>query len=323
MRQLSFWSALGIWAAVCLAGALYASWQGYGGRPYAATLTAFAFYLLVLLLFAARGVAEDAAAKLGHGGGFLLGACVFAAYVAYLLGTGSFTPLRLLAMAGFVFAPLALAMSAEGAAPGAWQDFLTLAGIWVFVKFSPLAWLWPYPGGKLAHLFTVLAAVSVAPATFLLIRRAKGVGYSIGWGKRWSLVIVGSLVVFAAIAIPLGTGMHFLKFAPQWQRMSAFIPLSVTIFLFTAWPEELMFRGLLQNFLARATKSDLAGWWVASMIFGLSHITNGGFPNWRYVILAALAGMFYGWTWRKTGSIFASAIVHAGVDALWVFFFRG
>src|SRR5207249_7669311 len=51
------------------------------------------------------------------------------------------------------------------------------------------------------------------------------------------------------------------------------------------WPEEFLFRGLLQNILARATKSDLTGWWIASIVFGLSHITNMGFPNWRYVIL--------------------------------------
>ncbi len=58
-------------------------------------------------------------------------------------------------------------------------------------------------------------------------------------------------------------------------------------------------------------------------LFGFSHITNMGFPNWRYVILASIAGLFYGWTWRKTGSIFASAIVHALVDLLWHFLFKG
>jgi uncharacterized protein len=84
----------------------------------------------------------------------------------------------------------------------------------------------------------------------------------------------------------------------------------------------LLFRGLLQNFLSKASKSDLAGWWTASMLFGFSHITNLGFPNWRYVILASIAGLFYGWTWRKTGSIFASALVHAAVDAVWHFLFR-
>jgi membrane protease YdiL (CAAX protease family) len=74
--------------------------------------------------------------------------------------------------------------------------------------------------------------------------------------------------------------------------------------------------------LARATNSDLVGWWTASILFGLSHITNMGFPNWRYVTLASIAGFFYGWTWRKTGSIVASALVHAAVDVTWHFLFR-
>jgi len=97
---------------------------------------------------------------------------------------------------------------------------------------------------------------------------------------------------------------------------------ALAIFFFTAWPEEFLFRGLLQNMLSRASKSDFAGWWTASVLFGFSHITNGGFPNWRYVILASIAGFFYGWTWRKTNSIFAAAIVHALVDTFWHFLFR-
>lgn len=74
--------------------------------------------------------------------------------------------------------------------------------------------------------------------------------------------------------------------------------------------------------LSRTTNSEHAGWCAASILFGLSHITNGQFPNWRYALLATIAGFFYGFTWRKTGSIFASAIVHALVDATWHFFFR-
>jgi membrane protease YdiL (CAAX protease family) len=128
--------------------------------------------------------------------------------------------------------------------------------------------------------------------------------------------------VFGCIAIPLGVVMHFLTFAPQWHAWHSLPLTSLAIFFFTAWPEEFLFRGLLQNMLARSCKSDFAGWWTASMLFGFSHITNLGFPNWRYVILASIAGLFYGWTWRKTGSIFASAIVHALVDLTWHFLFR-
>jgi uncharacterized protein len=322
MKQLGLWPVVGIWAAFCLGGALYASWQGYGGRAFAATLTTFAFLLLVTLVLAARGVAEAVAGKFGPGGGLLLGACVFLAYMVYLVGTGTFAVGRAGAIAGFIFVPLALAVSSRGAAAGTWQDFVTVAGVWVFVKFGPSHWLWPYPGGRLAYVMTVLMAVTSALASFLLVRRLKGVGYSIGWGKGWAGYVLGSFLVFALIAVSLGTGIHFIAFTPQWSKWSTFVGLSLAILMFTAWPEELLFRGLLQNLLARASKSELAGWWTASVLFGFSHITNLGFPNWRYVILASIAGLFYGWTWRKTGSIFASALVHAGVDATWHFLFR-
>ena len=322
MRQVGAWTVVGFWALFCLGGGLYASLQGYGGREFAATLTTFAFLLLVTLLLAARGVAEGIAVKLGPGSGLFLGACVFLFYLVYLLGTGTFALTKAATIAGLIFVPLGMAVWAGEAAPEAWQDFVTLLGIWLVVKFGPSHWLWAYPGGHLAYVLTVLVAVNAALASFLLVRRTKGVGYSIGWGNRWVLYVVGSFLVFACIAIPLGVSIHFIAFAPQWHKWSTYAGLSLTILVFTAWPEELLFRGLLQNLLARASKSDLAGWWTASVLFGFSHITNLGFPNWRYVILASIAGLFYGWTWRKTGSIFASALVHGGVDAVWHFLFR-
>ena len=307
---------------MCLAGALYATWQGYGGHDFAATLTAFAFFFLVMLLFAARGVADGLASRFGPGGGIALGAAAFLAYLIYSLGTNTFGIARVAAVAFLVFVPLALAASAERKPAGTWQDFVLLAGVWVAVKFGPSNWVWPYPSGRLAYVFTVLLALNVALAAFVLVRRVDGIGYSIGWGRRWGFFVLGSFVVFGCIAIPLGTVMRFLALAPQWHAWTSLLFTSLGIFFFTAWPEEFLFRGLLQNMLARSSKSDLAGWWTASVLFGFSHIKNHGFPNWRYVILASIAGIFYGWTWRKTGSIFASAIVHALVDVTWHFLFR-
>ncbi len=322
MRQVSAWAMLGIWVVVCLGGALYASWQGYGGRAFAATLTSFSLLLLVMLLLAARGVADGIDAKVGTAGGMFVGVFALVLYLIYLLGTSALSINRVLAMCALIFVPLGLAAWAGNAAPGAWQDFVSLVGIWVFVKFGPRPWLWRYPEAKLSHVLTALVAVNTAVASFLLVRRAKGIGYSIGWGKRWGAYVVGSFVLFACVAIPLGIALHFISFAPQWSRISTYTGLSVAILMFTAWPEELLFRGLLQNFLSRSSKSELAGWWTASVLFGFSHITNMGFPNWRYVILATIAGLFYGWTWRKTGSIFAPALVHGAVDAVWHFLFR-
>jgi len=313
---------LGLWAALCFAGALYASWLGYGGRDFAATLTAFAFFFGVMLLLAARGVADSLSSRFGAGGGYLLGAAAFLAYLIYALGTNTFAITRVGAVAGFVFLPLGLAASAQQRPMGTWQDYVTLAGVWVTVKFSPSHWLWPYPGGRLAYVFTVLLSLNVALAAYLLVRRSNGIGYSIGWGRRWSFYVLASFLILGCIAIPLGEAMRFIQFAPRWGEWKSLPFLASAILFFTAWPEEFLFRGVLQNMLSRSYKSDLAGWWTASILFGFSHITNMGFPNWRYVILASIAGFFYGWTWRKSGSIFASAIVHALVDVAWHFLFR-
>jgi membrane protease YdiL (CAAX protease family) len=320
---------LGLWAMLILTVALYSAWLGYGGRAFAATLTAFASFFLVMLLFAARGVDSSLAARFGAGSGYLLGAAVLLVYLIYALGTNTFAFMRVAAVAGLIFIPLALAASAERLPPGSWQDFLILAGVWLAVKplpnpwgWSLSHWLWPYPGGRLAYVLTVLLCVNVALACFVLLRRVNGVGYSIGWGRHWSFFILASFIVFGCIAIPLGRAIHFIQFEPQWSQLKSLPFVSLGILFFTAWPEELLFRGLLQNMLSRASNSELAGWWTASLLFGFSHITNMGFPNWRYVILASIAGFFYGWTWRKTGSIFASALVHAAVDSTWHFLFR-
>jgi len=321
-RQLGILPMLGVWAASCFLGALYASWLGYGGRAFASTLTTFACLLLVMLLFAARGFSEKLAASYPTAAGHLIAAAAFLAYLIYSLGTNTFSIARIGVVALFVFVPLALAASGERPPPGTLQDFLTLTGVWAAVKFTPSHWLWPYPGGRLAYVLTILLALNLALAVFMLLRRVNGIGYNIGWGHHWGFFILASFVAFAVIAIPLGEALHFISFAPRWYDWKALPLTGLAIFLFTAWPEEFLFRGLLQNMLSRASKSDLAGWWTASLLFGLSHITNGGFPNWRYVILASIAGFFYGWTWRKTNSIFAPAIVHALVDTIWHFLFR-
>src|SRR5690242_7274785 len=180
----------GLGAALCLLGGFYALWHGYGGYAFAATFTVFSFYFAVDLVFAARGVAEFLAGRFGAAGAYALGVAAFLAYFVYALSTGYFSLPRAGAIAAMVFIPLILASSAEEHAPGSWQDFLTLAGIWVTVKFSHSHWFWPYPGrGELAYVFTVLLCLNVALAAFVLLRRTPGIGYNIGWGRRWGFFV--------------------------------------------------------------------------------------------------------------------------------------
>ena len=322
MRQLGTVSALILWAALCIGGGFYGLWLGYGGRGFAATLIPFAYFLAVMVLFAVPSTRDPLSCRFRFRGGFVLGMTTCLTYLIYTWGTNTFSMARAGAIAVLVFVSLGLAFSAENKLPGAWQDWFMLSGLWGFVKFSPSHWLWPYPDGHLAYVFTVLLAMNTALVAYVLVRRIDGIGYFIGWGHRWGFYVLVSFIVFACVAIPLGVGIQFIIFAPHWTDWKSLLFVVIAIFFFTAWPEEFLFRGLLQNLLSRLSKNPLAGWLTASILFGLSHITNGRFPNWRYVILASIAGLFYGWTWRKTGSIFASALVHVTVNTTWRLFFR-
>jgi len=62
---------------------------------------------------------------------------------------------------------------------------------------------------------------------------------------------------------------------------------------------------------------------VAAVIFGAAHLNNGPpIPNYRYFLMAGIAGVFYGRAWRSTGSLMASSLTHALVDTFWSMFFR-
>ncbi len=62
---------------------------------------------------------------------------------------------------------------------------------------------------------------------------------------------------------------------------------------------------------------------VTAVLFGLSHFNKrAALFNWRYVLLAAAAGVFYGRAWRQERRVGASAVTHATVDAVWSLWLR-
>ena len=103
-----------------------------------------------------------------------------------------------------------------------------------------------------------------------------------------------------------------------------FFFLFIGIYLTVAIPEELLFRGILQNLLVRTIHKGprgLYGLLIASVVFGASHLHHAPVPNWRYAILATLAGIFYGNVYRTRQRLCASALTHALVDTIWHFWF--
>ena len=321
--QLSIWTALGLWAASVAGAAGYGAWHGFTGRAYAVSLCVLAFFLAIQLSMAAENLGERFARRAGPHRGVVVALAPFGAYLIYLAGTNSFTWWRAAFGASFTFAPVLLAISAGTAKPGAWQDYVAMLAIFLPLKMRLLNALWPFGGLTIAGVATVLLGISMALGVFLFVRQFDRVGYNIVWGRDAMLSALFHFVWLAVIVIPLGLALHFIRFDPAQAHWKSLPADAILIFLFTAWPEELLFRGLLQNSLSRTLSNETAGWIAASVIFGLAHITtNGVFPNWRYALLATIAGVFYGRAWRKTNSIFISAIVHALVDTIWHVAFR-
>ncbi len=151
------------------------------------------------------------------------------------------------------------------------------------------------------------------------------------------LYIIVILLILAAVVIPIGLSISFLKFgiATSIQK----IPFPLYIFptilgfaIFVALPEELLFRGyilnlLLTRFTVRTSILFSAALYTSALIFGLSHIHkvvfNIGFPNWPYFFFSAIAGIAYGYIYYQRKSLTAAIVLHALTDALWIFLFRG
>ena len=84
----------------------------------------------------------------------------------------------------------------------------------------------------------------------------------------------------------------------------------------TALPEETMFRGLAQNWVASrlgaGSRSNVLAALIAGALFGVSHAAGGL----SYVMLATVAGAGYGWIYASTGSLPAAIAAHAGLNTL-------
>jgi membrane protease YdiL (CAAX protease family) len=128
--------------------------------------------------------------------------------------------------------------------------------------------------------------------------------------------------IFTPIAIALGLTLGFLHFHAYIPALSYVVLAWIFTFFFIAVPEELFFRGWLQNLLERR----IGPRWslpVTAVLFGLSHFNKrAAHFNWRYVVLASLAGIFYGRAWLQQRRVGASAVTHASVDTLWSVWLR-
>lgn len=200
---------------------------------------------------------------------------------------------------------------------GDWRDWfiLLLLGLAVDLRWFDSAW--PTGLRALNELFLVDAGLY----GFLAIRHLSGTGYD--FCLRWSDWKTGlrELVFFAPFVLGLGLLLGFIHPHRNLPAIGSALPRWIAIFFLTAVPEELFFRGWMQNLLERRV-GRRAALVIASILFGLSHFNKrSAHFNWRYALLAAIAGIFYGRAWRQERRVAASTITHASVDWVWGLWF--
>jgi membrane protease YdiL (CAAX protease family) len=201
---------------------------------------------------------------------------------------------------------------------GDWREFVVLLvlGLAVDLRWFEPAW----PRGM--AVFNKMVLLDAGIWGFGAVRRLNGVGFDLRLRGRDLLVGLREFLFYAPAAIVLGLVLGFLHTHAQWPEGWRLPVAVVFTFFFIAVPEELFFRGWMQNLLERRVGR---GWAlsVTAVIFGLSHFNKRAVHfNWRYVVLAAIAGVFYGRAWRQERRVGASAVTHTLVDTVWSMWLR-
>jgi membrane protease YdiL (CAAX protease family) len=251
-------------------------------------------------------------------------------YALVTLATGDFTWgwLLLYALLPVAMAAVVAVVSDHHTQPDHQSEvrFWTLLAVLVVLGLSvDLRWFeraWP------PHLsiFNKVLLLDAGIYAFVALRPLPGTGFDLRLRGRDVFVGLREFLVYLPIALSLGLGLMFLHLHPfggspgrvaaQWAEAWVFT------FFFIAVPEELFFRGWLQNLLEERIGRGRA-LALTAILFGLAHFNKRAVHfNWRYVLLAAIAGIFYGRAWRQDRRVGASAVTHATVDSVWSLWLR-
>ncbi len=260
----------------------------------------------------------------------LLPASLCVPYILVTLDRGGFSTNWL---ALYAILPIAMAVSMAvsgslGRGGGYWLELIVLAVLGLSVDLRWFERAWP------AHLsiFNKVLLLDAGIYAIIAVRNLDGVGFDLRLRARDVLIGLREFLFFFPFALGLGLALQFLHlhpFAPGKPFGAAVLGMVVRFagawvftFFFIAVPEELFFRGWIQNLLERRI-GRTASLFVTAILFGLSHFNKrAAWFNWRYVLIAAIAGIFYGRAWRSDRRVGASSVTHATVDSVWSLWLR-
>jgi uncharacterized protein len=221
---------------------------------------------------------------------------------------------------GYTFLPVVCAYLFRQTTPPVWVDFVIIALLWLPLELSVgQQWVPRRVQGPL-HMTAYGVAILLGLTIFLLFRRLPNMKYNLPRSPRDFVNLLLGFAACAPVLIALGRAIGFL---PPFHWPVQPSPLRIAsqyliILAATALPEEILFRALIQNCITQRLGTNTRSLLLAAFIFGCAHLNNGPqpLPNWRYMILATIAGVAYGKVYEKSSSIFASAGLHALVDTV-------
>ena len=204
------------------------------------------------------------------------------------------------------------------------QPFLAILLLWLPLEFAAGARLVPRPAQGFLHSVAYGIAILLGLVLFLAYRPTPGLKYNLPKQGRDFWLPVAAFGIAAPVLAVVGVAIGFIP-PPHLPTAGAGRMASAVgiIFAGTALPEEILFRSLIQNLLMQRFGPSARMLFIASFIFGCAHLDNGPqpVPNWRYMILATIAGVAYGAVFQRASTVLSSATLHMLVDWTKHFFF--
>jgi hypothetical protein len=209
-------------------------------------------------------------------------------------------------------------------------DGLILLVLWVPValgRVAPAA-LPPVQGQvSIIYLYCSVLLITI----YRVLRPLPDMGLTFKWRDRdWrSGLHHAMLAILALVSLGLLTG--WLTFASYLPPLGQLLYRFVFIGIVVALPEELVFRGVLQNMLQKRLTSRWLPLGIVSILYGILHlfqawpVTPGLVSNANasvaHIIMATVASAFYGWTFLHTRRVTAAALTHTLVAWFFSVFF--
>ncbi len=248
-----------------------------------------------------------------------------ACYVLGGLAVKRFDPYATTVFVAGVFITIGtLAQADRGYPRMMWTDTTFWVFLWIPFDFGWTHDLW-YGLDDLAYAWWAVMLTVVAVYGYGVLRDLPGLGYRLIPRRSDIGTALAVTAGFAVVAIPVGLATNFLTLPPTTApRLTAIALEFIALCLTVTIPEELFFRGILQYGLDKHLRNPRLALLLASLVFGLMHWNNAEALPERlaYVGLAAVAGLFYGWAYERSGGLLAPILSHTLVDVIWRFGLR-